>query len=381
MFEHCDIIPVAATNSTWAGSGEKDGIPQLSNCIKNVALSCQQVRDTHGPFHMSADHCFGIPGHGTVLTGTVMRGEVSVGGRIEIPSLGLTRTVKSIQAFRVPQTRAKAGDRVGLCVSGLNPKAVERCIVTFPGSVSPIKSVIAVVRGTRFYKDRCVSGELFHIQIGHVNVPARVEFFGARELQTTTLTLLQNQEHGDDSNALKCDILLPLLKMDWDVNFAAQDGLVEINSGCDVLPYGGEEENQDQSPSLRTLQLAVVNFEEPTFIPFPSIGIAISPKYAKGKGSGGCHTAFYLRLLETCSDSRKPKIYTSRERQGVIIRPAGVKIDLGGGKQGWTEAVCGGMFKKETNLTPFVNMIAETETGDLGRITGVFGKSGKFRVL
>ncbi len=379
MFESCPMIPVAATARRELDDGG-GGISKLCKCIKKMALSCERVRDTCGPFQMVVDHCFAVSGQGTVLTGTVMRGAVSVGEVVELPSLGLKRAVKSIQAFHIPQTRAKAGDRVGLCITGLNPKAVERGIVAFPGSVTPITSVIAVVRGTRFYKGQCLSGGLFHVQIGHANAPARIEFFGARELQPIT-QMFQHQDHGDDR---KCD-LLPALNMDWDRDFVAQNGLVQINSsGDDVLPYGTEEEEQDQSSlsSLRgTLQLAVVNFEEPTFMPFPAIGIAISPKYAKGKGSRGCHMAFYLRLLEACTESRQPRIFTSRKRTGTIIRPAGDKIDLGGGNQGWTEAVCGGMFKKETNLTPFIGMIVETETGDLGRITRVFGRSGKVRVI
>ncbi len=381
MFESCPMIPVTATAPIELDGDGWGGILKLSACIKKMALSCKPVRNTCGPFQMAVDHCFAMSGQGTVLTGTVMRGVVSVGEVVELPSLGLKRAVKSIQTFHTPQTRAKVGDRVGLCVTGLNPKAVERGIVAFPGSVTPISSVIAVVRGTRFYLGQCLSGELFHVQIGHVNTPARIEFFGARELQASA-QMFQRQDHEDDQ---KYNHLLPALNMDWDCDFVAQSGLVEINSsGDDVLYYGADEEEQDQSslsPLRKTLQFAVVHFDKPTCLPFPAIGIAISPKYAKGKGNRGCHMAFYLRLLEACTESRQPRIYTFRERRGTIARPAGEPIDLGGGNQGWTEAVCGGMFKKETNLTPFIGMIVETKQGDLGRITGVFGQTGKVRVF
>ncbi len=367
------MIPVAAT--TPAGICDGDRISTLSNCIKKMALSCKCVRDIHGPFHMSVDHCFAVSGQGTVLTGTVMRGSISVGDMVELPLLGLKRTVKSIQAFRIPQTRAKAGDRVGLCISGLTPKLMERGTVSFPGSVELVTSVIAVVRGTKFYQDKCLSGGLFNIQIGHVNIPARVEFFGARELQTTPEILKYQEQHGNDGDR-KCN-LLPELKMDWDRDFVAQNDLIEINNND-----GEEKEDQDQPPlALRTLQLAVVNFNEPMYVPYPAIGISISPKFVKGEGIQGCNMAFYLRLLEPCTESRQPRIYTLRERKGIIIRPAGDKVVLSGGNQGWTEAVCGGMFKKETILTPFIGMIVETETGELGRITGAFGRSGKIRVM
>jgi hypothetical protein len=38
------------------------------------------------------------------------------------------------------------------------------------------------------------------------------------------------------------------------------------------------------------------------------------------------------------------------------------------------------LFSKETPVTPFLNMkIVLTETGEIGKITGAFGKSGKFK--
>ncbi len=366
------MIPVIAAATTKSGFFFDDGIFTLCESIEKMALSCKCVRDIRGPFYMSVDHCFSISGQGTILTGTVLRGSIIVGDMVELPLKGLKKVVKSIQAFRKPQTWAEAGDRVGLCTTGLNPKAMERGIVTLPGSVQLVSSVIAVVRGTLFYEDKRESGGLYNIQIGHVNVPARFEFFGAKELQTTP-ELLKCQEQNGRSGGVRIRSLLPELKVDWDQDFEAQNDLMEIN---DVEQKEGEE----QQP-LRTLQFAVVKFKQPTYVPYPPTGIAISPKYAKGTGIPGCHLAFYLRLLEPCTESRKPRIYKLHERKGFVVRPSGDKVILSGGNQGWTEAVCGGMFKKETILTPFIGMIVETETGELGRITGAFGQTGKVRVM
>lgn len=40
----------------------------------------------------------------------------------------------------------RAGDRVGICVSNLDAKLLERGVVTSPGSVRPVMSAIALVR-------------------------------------------------------------------------------------------------------------------------------------------------------------------------------------------------------------------------------------------
>lgn len=36
---------------------------------------------------MSVDHCFSIKGQGTVMTGTILSGSVSLGDSVEIPAL------------------------------------------------------------------------------------------------------------------------------------------------------------------------------------------------------------------------------------------------------------------------------------------------------
>jgi len=40
----------------------------------------------------------------------------------------------------------RAGDRVGVCLAGLDAKLMERGVVTTPGSVKPISAAIALVR-------------------------------------------------------------------------------------------------------------------------------------------------------------------------------------------------------------------------------------------
>lgn len=44
-------------------------------------------RDPSGPFLMAVDHCFSIKGQGTVMTGTVLSGSVSLNDNVEIPAL------------------------------------------------------------------------------------------------------------------------------------------------------------------------------------------------------------------------------------------------------------------------------------------------------
>lgn len=69
-----------------------------------------------------------------MLTGTVLGGHVSVGDTIELPELGLQRKVKSLQMFHQSVKTAKQGDRLGMCLTNLDAKAIERGLATSPGS-------------------------------------------------------------------------------------------------------------------------------------------------------------------------------------------------------------------------------------------------------
>ncbi len=53
------------------------------------------TRNTAAPLYFAVDHCFAIKGHGTVLTGTVLSGSVSIHSTIEIPHLQEQKKVTS----------------------------------------------------------------------------------------------------------------------------------------------------------------------------------------------------------------------------------------------------------------------------------------------
>lgn len=90
------------------------------------------------PFLFAVDHCFAIKGKGTVLTGTVLQGTVSLEQNVEIPSLNEQRKVKSLQMFKKPVKSAKTGDRIGVLVTQLESSRFERGFVAGKATLSKI---------------------------------------------------------------------------------------------------------------------------------------------------------------------------------------------------------------------------------------------------
>lgn len=62
---------------------------------------------------MSVDHCFSIKGQGTVMTGTILSGSVSLGDSVEIPTLKVSPALPFLWA---PPSSGKGGGQ-SLCLS------------------------------------------------------------------------------------------------------------------------------------------------------------------------------------------------------------------------------------------------------------------------
>jgi len=124
------------------------------------------------------DHCFPMKGKGTVITGTVLRGKLSVNDTVFIPHLQLERKIKSIQMFKKPTESAVRGDRVGVLVTQFDAKLMERGIICAKGTVPEITSAVIRVKKIPFFKLPIKSGAKYHVTVGHNTVMATFTFFG-----------------------------------------------------------------------------------------------------------------------------------------------------------------------------------------------------------
>ncbi len=66
--------------------------------------------------------------------------------------------------FRRPVQRCAAGDRVGVCVTQLDPGLVERGVACAPGSVPTFAGAIAAVEKIRFFQGASSAWWLLHLR-------------------------------------------------------------------------------------------------------------------------------------------------------------------------------------------------------------------------
>ena len=97
-------------------------------------------RDIDKPFLMPIEDVFSISGRGTVVTGRVERGIVTIGDEVAI--IGIKDTVKTtctgVEMFRKILDQGQAGDNVGVLLRGVKRDDVERGqVLAKPGSITP----------------------------------------------------------------------------------------------------------------------------------------------------------------------------------------------------------------------------------------------------
>ena len=175
-FAGSPIVAVSACPGAVPGAepmGVRSVVAELMSFVPEVS------RDPVGDFLFSVDHCFPIKGKGTVLTGTVLRGSVSVNDTVELPEQKIERKVKSMQMFHRPVETARCGDRLGICVTQLDAKLLERGIVSAPGTLQPISAAVACVEKVRFFKGAIQSKSKLNVIVGHMNSQAKMTFFSA----------------------------------------------------------------------------------------------------------------------------------------------------------------------------------------------------------
>jgi len=138
-----DDIPIISGSALAALEGRDDNIgsEKIAELMKAVDEYIPTPdRPIDQPFLMPVEDVFSISGRGTVATGRVERGVVTVGEEIEIVGIKDTQktTCTGVEMFRKLLDRGEAGDNIGALLRGVDREAIERGqVLCKPGSVQP----------------------------------------------------------------------------------------------------------------------------------------------------------------------------------------------------------------------------------------------------
>jgi selenocysteine-specific elongation factor len=129
FLEHSPIVRV----SSLTGAGIPDLINTLRESVATVGL-----KDDAAVFRLPIDRCFTMKGFGTVVTGTLIAGQVHKEDEVEILPLRRSVRVRGIQVHARGAAVATAGQRTALNLQGVDVVDVQRgMVLTVPRLFSP----------------------------------------------------------------------------------------------------------------------------------------------------------------------------------------------------------------------------------------------------
>jgi len=135
FLEGAPVVPVSARTGA--------GIDALRAELGKLAVEVEQKR-SDGPFRLPVDRVFTVAGFGTVVTGTLLSGQVSVGDEVEILPSGLVSRIRGVQAHGSKTEKGIAGQRLALNLQGIDLDQVQRGDVVTPRGVYRATRIVDV---------------------------------------------------------------------------------------------------------------------------------------------------------------------------------------------------------------------------------------------
>jgi selenocysteine-specific elongation factor len=111
------VVPVSSLTGA--------GFPELIETIARVAEDLEAAADVD-LFRLPVDRVFTMKGFGTVVTGTLTSGRVTIGEEVEVSPVALRARVRGLQVHNRPVESAEAGQRTAVNLQGVDRAVIER---------------------------------------------------------------------------------------------------------------------------------------------------------------------------------------------------------------------------------------------------------------
>ncbi len=178
--------PIVAVSAI---SGE--GMADLVATIDRVLASAEPRKDVGRP-RLMIDRAFTITGSGTVVTGTLVDGSLTVGQEVEILPSGLKARLRSLQTHKTRIDSANPGSRVAANLTGVATAQLERGdVLTAPGWLATTTRVDVRLRLLSNLKHPLRHGMAVGFFTGAAEVSAKVHLLEKEKLEPGDISWAQ----------------------------------------------------------------------------------------------------------------------------------------------------------------------------------------------
>jgi selenocysteine-specific elongation factor len=159
-----------------------EGLPALREALLDLARETP-TRPSEGLLRLPIDRVFTMRGFGTVVTGTLVGGQVAVGDELEVLPPGLRVRVRGLQVHGEAVEQAPAGTRTAVNLGGVEVDRLTRGdVLVSPGTLQAtpmLDAELSLIKSAR----RLVDGARVRVHLASAEVLARVRLLGAERLE------------------------------------------------------------------------------------------------------------------------------------------------------------------------------------------------------
>jgi selenocysteine-specific elongation factor len=178
------MIPVSARTG--------EGLDRLRAALADTVANLAAHPRRSDLFRLPVDRVFTLKGHGTIVTGTLVSGEIAGGEDVTLYPGGLAAKVRSLQVHDAEASRAEAGQRTAVNLAGLDVGRISRGdTLARPGTLVPsdtwdveLEMLASAPAALRHRKE-------FHLHHGSREMLARVLFLDRDKLKAGERCLCQ----------------------------------------------------------------------------------------------------------------------------------------------------------------------------------------------
>ena len=218
----------------------KDGLLELMESIDTALNETEVKKDFNRP-RLPIDRSFSISGFGTVVTGTLIDGPLSVGQEIEITPSGLSARIRGLQSHGKSETEFGPGTRVAANLSGIEATQISRGdVLSLPNSINVSEAFDVRLHVVEDAPNPLRHNMFVNLHTGSSEVVSRLRLLEGEEVQPGQSTWAQ----------LKPDKSLPVLRGD---HFIIRSNMTTLGGGK-IVDTKAKRHRRGHSATLQRLE-------------------------------------------------------------------------------------------------------------------------------
>ena len=163
-------------------SKTRTGLDSLLSTLESL-LQTKPPRPDLGRPRLPVDRVFTMSGFGTVVTGTLSDGRLSLGDEVEILPLGSKGRIRGLQTHKKKESAAVPGSRTAVNISGVDAASIRRGdVVTHPGQYQPTRRLDGRFRLLNDASTSMKHGDEVKFFVGASETVAMLRLLGTEEL-------------------------------------------------------------------------------------------------------------------------------------------------------------------------------------------------------